>query len=650
MAAYTSQATGNWSSSSTWSGGTPPTGGPGIGDTVTISGGFTVTIDGAAGSGANGIVKIGTDSGTALTIGVGKLIVGTNNQLWLRGNWVYSGAYDQLLTMQLNAGSKLAFDPATNSTALSLTATNYQHNQIVINGTSGSHCTFTTDFTRAGGSGINAYMAPGSSGTSGVVTASYCDFSNLGTGTFGNFGVVSQCDKADNATSYDVSITNCTFTKCNCAVLGGGNSWDKNFTFTDNNFSASVTNSYSGYASCCVFGINSTLSTGSRNILRNYFDLGVSLYSMIQPTFVNNIFNATSSDIYPFINSGTSLWSNDTQFASNVFAFTKASTDVMPQLCGPARDLYLINQTTSNPHFCFLAANATGTITLTGLIFDPINNASSDGGDGFLTNNMNSATTVKLRNCISLYNQASPAWAANLFTLFGGLSNITLDVEHCTGYAGNQASAAYSESGNSTAGQLASYRGNLCWNTLTGKTTDKSFKLWDSGHQLSGGTSNVVSPTNADYNASWNIQTTPASGNTYTYAGNGYQGNFTATPGAHDLADQSPAFIDSTRSLTTWGAADGYGSLALTLAYLATSPAALIPAMMAWVRAGFVPTNTALQAASYPGDSSSTDANGNAWPGGAPGIGALGYSSPATLTPPVLTMRPRVVRFYDPRE
>src|SRR5574343_505782 len=81
-------------------------------------------------------------------------------------------------------------------------------------------------------------------------------------------------------------------------------------------------------------------------------------------------------------------------------------------------------------------------------------------------------------------------------------------------------------------------------------------------------------PTNADYNASWNIKLTAAAGNTYAHATNGYQGNVSADPGVHDFADQ----------------------------------------------------NTNLKAASYPGDTSTGDANGNPWPGGAPGIGAMGVN------------------------
>jgi len=43
---------------------------------------------------------------------------------------------------------------------------------------------------------------------------------------------------------------------------------------------------------------------------------------------------------------------------------------------------------------------------------------------------------------------------------------------------------------------------------------------------------------------------------------------------------------------------------------LAADPA-LIPSMLYWVRAGYVPTNAAYANATYPGDTDTTDANGN---------------------------------------
>src|SRR5271166_5711802 len=116
MAAYTTAATGNWSSPSTWTT-TPPTGGPGIGDTITFGGAHTVTIDGAAGPSANGIVKLGTGSGTCITgpttyntvtPGVsGVLTIANGGQLWLRGNAVDGGGGWLLINVGTTAGASL---------------------------------------------------------------------------------------------------------------------------------------------------------------------------------------------------------------------------------------------------------------------------------------------------------------------------------------------------------------------------------------------------------------------------------------------------------------------------------------------------------------------------------------------------------------
>ena len=68
---YVSTGTGgNWSSAGTWTS-APPAGGPGIGDVVAVAVGATVTLDLAAGQGANGAVSVGinyTSGGHAVTV------------------------------------------------------------------------------------------------------------------------------------------------------------------------------------------------------------------------------------------------------------------------------------------------------------------------------------------------------------------------------------------------------------------------------------------------------------------------------------------------------------------------------------------------------------------------------------------------------
>ncbi len=175
MAAYTTAASGNWSAAGTWTI-APPAGGPGIGDTVVFGGAHTVTIDGAAGPGANGIVKLGTGSGTCITgpssggVPSANLVIDNGNQLWLRGNVIDQGGGALWITVGATAGATLVFDPPNNSTQFSIAQVNYTL-CVFANGTSGSHSTIKTDYTRASGSGLAGYIAAGGNG--GMITATF---------------------------------------------------------------------------------------------------------------------------------------------------------------------------------------------------------------------------------------------------------------------------------------------------------------------------------------------------------------------------------------------------------------------------------------------------------------------------------------------
>ena len=52
--------------------------------------------------------------------------------------------------------------------------------------------------------------------------------------------------------------------------------------------------------------------------------------------------------------------------------------------------------------------------------------------------------------------------------------------------------------------------------------------------------------------------------------------------------------------------------------------------MINWVKNGYRPTNPLYNGASYPGDPSTVDSAGNAWPAAGPTIGAMAYLAPST--------------------
>jgi hypothetical protein len=169
----------------------------------------------------------------------------------------------------------------------------------------------------------------------------------------------------------------------------------------------------------------------------------------------------------------------------------------------------------------------------------------------------------------------------------------------------------------------------------------------------------VDAVTIAGYNAFWNPNTGTCTHDTSTsQAGvTGYSGIKVSGTGAFpnaqigtgDQTSVNPSFVDSTRGIATWGGTAAGGSVATVagaLATLAANPALIGQAttgLLAWVRAGFRPKNSALKAASYPGDSSTTDAAGNSWPGGSPGIGAMGWAAGGSAAPFIIMTGGRAV-------
>jgi hypothetical protein len=149
--AYTSAATGNWSSSSSWT----PTGVPGSGDTATIASGHTITIpDGYAAVVGTSPASGGT---TALTIATGGALTiggGTSGTLTVRGPVVHAGA-----TVTVKAGAILEFDASQATTPLSQkydwTSNGFGPNGNLFKslGTSGSPC-----IVRSNAGGGNGYF------------------------------------------------------------------------------------------------------------------------------------------------------------------------------------------------------------------------------------------------------------------------------------------------------------------------------------------------------------------------------------------------------------------------------------------------------------------------------------------------------------
>src|SRR5271157_2064177 len=633
MAAYTSQATGNWSASSTWTT-TPPSGGPGNGDTVTIAAGNTVTLDGAAGPSANGHVTIGSDSGTAVTLNSNgsALTLASGTQLLVKGNFVFGSSYLGTFTLTLSAGSTFQFYPPA-STTFSFTFVGYQNCKIICNGTSGSHCTFGVNTSRGSGVG-NATMLKEANANTGVVSAAYTDFSNFGTSSV--WGIVS-CAYGANP----ISITHCTFTNCNYQCYAA-TPWDNAFTFQNNVFSSSVAFSTGQMAD---FDITSTTFGGSytRLIDSNVFDGIIFFDGIVQPTFTNNVCANSIS-----IQSG-SPWTNASQFANNfIYGNPSGGSNLIVNAQGPIQNCYLYNTSSSNPHYLSIDNSQTAS-SVTGFLFE----SSGTGGYGdciFPPTISSGSPTCAVRNCIVLPD-ATTGTACSSGKLVSDLQtgNVAVTAEHNTFYGGgatsdvNTSVAALGETGGGEySGCIASCRANLCWASSSGGAA-----VLACNDQSTAGTSTVGNVTVAGYNGFWN----PTTGTDYYNSSTAQTGvtgyknirisaNTTypnATIGTGDYSG-NPSFVDSTRCLAAWGgttAGGGTATAAAAIATLTANPALIGQAttgLLAWVRAGFRPTNSAFEATGWSGDTSTADAAGNSWPGSTPGFGAMAYYAGSTAT------------------
>ena len=77
------------------------------------------------------------------------------------------------------------------------------------------------------------------------------------------------------------------------------------------------------------------------------------------------------------------------------------------------------------------------------------------------------------------------------------------------------------------------------------------------------GVIDIIPPANADYNAGWNVlqldpqavPLDPTGITCFANQGRGYWGNFSATPGVHDVPNADPQFVDITRNLETFDTA-----------------------------------------------------------------------------------------------
>ncbi len=424
-----------------------------------------------------------------------------------------------------------------------------------------------------------------------------------------------------------LTITNCTFTRCSYHLAPGSNirSQTGAWTFGSNIFTSSkLTNAGGVSGTCAEFGFRSDDSS-TLAMTFNSFDGLVGFVTIRNGiTITDNVFLGMNYA------AGGGQYTSDAYFARNFFYYNDG--DSGSSLMGPIKDCYIYDYAATNPHVTNpTATNGLAAMSVTGCIVEGV----SGLGECFFVQK----TTTGTPTFTAKYNIVIPsvgldhgacAMIAALPVVSGCLTQCT--IEHNTQCSCNESSFIdLGETQGSYAGALQSVRSNIVWTT-----------------NPSGGFCNAIidrSPTpttdalattpGAGYNGFFNPSSTNCTMNNVTVSCIGYNTLKCSTAGFPSTqlgtGDKSgdPAFVDPTRGLATWGGTAAGGSVATVagaVATLAANPALIMQAttgLIPWVRAGYVPTNPVFQACSYPGDASTTDAAGNAWSGGSPGLGAM---------------------------
>jgi hypothetical protein len=630
---YGTIASGNWSSSSTWTAGHVP----GASDYCSIGHAVTITANTTIGDGtASPVLAIGTDSYPAVNISAGLLTI-TGATLTIRGNSRVgsrdpSYTLSTRLTVQNSGGTPggIVFD---GNSGVTPTMTIDDCSLFVISGTSSARCFIRTKAAAKGDGGNSA-------GNNAQITGNFAGYMNwyaqwqyfdlYKLGDSSNAGVYSPVinGSVTGVTNAPFTWDHFTVDSCGQTPKTGITGATPNIRFTNGIW----TNQLSQYGQT-ITADTTTLSSGTRLIDhcvfmgRAYF-FAPGNFKITNCYFADNVTGSSGPGNWSVFDGNfitrtnddgeECLWSGST---TNCYTYTTQVTSQMMGLLNSSADLTFAGNVGENA--------GTGVIGYTGATEE------ATGPQTYIVDN----------------NIAFNSSTGSFSPFFGMSSNPAhyppavqyLKARHNTVVTNGQ--SPFNGAAMMT-GTIPELRANVLVNTgsTVGSSPYNGVYVFDNTSRIWPAYGYVVDelPASAVLSNCWKNFGSVATGSFQTVAPivsgavaavtdgtRYYSAMSTGTPGFGDLANVDPQFYDSTRNLATWDSVvmGGPGTAAHAKTLLQATPTLVKSSLLPWVRAGYAPKNAALRGASYSGDTSTTDAAGNAWPGGTPGIGAMGVVS-----------------------
>lgn len=556
MAAFTSKATGNWSSAgqTTWN----EVGVPGNGDTIIVGTSHNVTVDADEIIGTSPAAGAGTAA--ILVNTTGTLTLAAGKKLTCRGDLKLNNT-----TFTMGAGSIFEFDASlagVPSTALYVcqigTNATDASAKFIVNGTSGSRCTIRSVNTNGGG---NGRFTSNGNDQSGQVNATFVDLLRIGDATHTAFEFWLRSGQ-------EFKLQNAILDACGQLVPDANAGLDSDCQITFNHVTMKNTvGSNSGSTNC-----TSSAKTGGgiRQMTFCSWDLGFLFHAATDWTIDDNIFQGT-----PDWTTGTAA-----SFNRNMYLIPQANGGDWLTF-GPITDMYALRiGDPNNQHTITTTASSS---LFKGIVFDAPDMLTGTAGDCItIATNPGSPQTLTIREVIILRSGSGE----DVGTLVSNLvnANVSYSIEHCT-YEAHQ--GIYFELPG-FANQLTSCKNNLAFTVQGAACQVISGEI--------GTTTDVVSSGNVLDNAKWN----PASVD-------GYSDNLTFSSGRPGLNDvnANPGFVDVNRSIKTWDTSlGGPGTVAHAIAELNKLNDASgynteysCTALLAYLRQGMKPTNLVLKSA-----------------------------------------------------